>query len=274
MADLDLDLPSGRLRARTWGDDDAPLLLCGHGLSASLMAFAWLAPQLADVRRVVAIDFRGRGRSDITPRGTYGLHRHARDVLDAASALGAAAVAYAGWSMGALIGLRMLAEPDGARVRSLALIDHAGRMDREATEVVREGLARLDVVAPTKEDYVGAVRSARPVGEWSPFWDDYYDYELVHTDAGWTPSTDRVACAEDLDGILDVAPAELWKRITMPAVLIRAKKPIGGGLIVPADVRDALLAAAPDVRLVETSDDHFSIMEAPETLAAMRSVLV
>ena len=69
--DVDLTLPSGRIRARLWGDDGAPLLLCVHGLSANLCGFTYLAESLASRdRRVVAIDLRGRGRSEITPPGS------------------------------------------------------------------------------------------------------------------------------------------------------------------------------------------------------------
>jgi hypothetical protein len=41
--DFDLNLPSGRVRARRWGAEGAPLLLCIHGLSANLCGFTYLA---------------------------------------------------------------------------------------------------------------------------------------------------------------------------------------------------------------------------------------
>jgi pimeloyl-ACP methyl ester carboxylesterase len=274
QVEFDLALESGRIRARSWGEDDAPLLLCGHGLSSTLMSFAFLAPQLARAgRRVVAVDFRGRGRSDVTPPGTYGMAAHARDLLEAATALGAERFDYAGWSMGALIGLRMLAE--GAdRVRTLGLIDHAGRMDREAEEIIRSGLARLDVVAPTPDDYVGAVRSAGWVTPWTDFWDGYYRYELEQRpDGTWSPSSDRAACAEDLDAMRGEPFEELWLRITMPTVLIRANRGLAGGLVVPAAERDALLAAAPDVRVVEVPGDHYDTLVDERTVAALRDLL-
>ena len=63
----------------------APLLLCVHGLSTNLCGFTSLAEHLAGPhRQVVAIDLRGRGRSEVTPPGTYGLDSHARDVVDVA----------------------------------------------------------------------------------------------------------------------------------------------------------------------------------------------
>jgi len=79
--DCDIPLQSGRLRVRRWGAADAPAVLCVPGLSANLCGFDRLAEQLAgDTLRLVAIDLRGRGRSEVTGAGTYGWRHHARDV--------------------------------------------------------------------------------------------------------------------------------------------------------------------------------------------------
>src|SRR5262249_19797948 len=127
--DVDLNLPSGRIRARRWGAEGAPLLLCVHGLSANLCGFTDLAERLAGSnRRVVAIDLRGRGRSEVTPPGSYGLENHARDVVDVATMLGAEEFDLVGWSLGALISMRV-ALRNGTRLRSVTLIDHAGPTD-------------------------------------------------------------------------------------------------------------------------------------------------
>jgi pimeloyl-ACP methyl ester carboxylesterase len=272
--DFDLDLASGRLRARSWGPDDAPLLLCGHGLSASLLGFSWLAPKLAGPdRRVVAVDFRGRGASEITPEGTYGPHAHARDVLDAATALGAAQFDYAGWSMGALIALAV-AVTDGARLRSVTLIDHAGSSDPASIDLIRAGLARLDTVVPTPEDYLAALRTLVPVEPWSDFWDDYYRYELGQRDDGkWSARTSRAACTEDLETLLGFDAAACWPSLTMPTALVRALRPIGGGLIVPDEQRDAIVAAVPQLALHELDANHYTVMTHSGTLEAMRALL-
>ena len=117
--DFDLSLPSGRIRARRWGPNGAPLLLCIHGLSANHLAFAYLAECIAgDNRQVVSIDLRGRGRSTVTPPGSYGLSSHARDVIDVADALGAADFDIVGWSLGAMIAMKV-AQREGARLRSV-----------------------------------------------------------------------------------------------------------------------------------------------------------
>ena len=86
--DSDVPLESGRLRVRRWGAADAPAVVCVPGLSANLCGFDRLAERLAgDTLQLVAIDLRGRGRSEVTGAGTYGWRNHARDVLGVADAV-------------------------------------------------------------------------------------------------------------------------------------------------------------------------------------------
>ena len=77
--DCDIPLESGTLRVRRWGAADAPAVVCVPGLSANLCGFDRLAERLAgDTLQLVAIDLRGRGRSEVTGAGTYGWRSHAR----------------------------------------------------------------------------------------------------------------------------------------------------------------------------------------------------
>jgi pimeloyl-ACP methyl ester carboxylesterase len=273
--DVDLNLPSGRVRARRWGDEGAPLLLCVHGLSANLCGFTYLAEQLASRGpQVVAIDLRGRGRSDITPPGSYGLENHARDILDVASALGADEFDLAGWSLGALISMRV-ALRDGDRLRSVTLIDHAGPAEAAALAPIRSGLARLDAVVPTPDAYLSAIRSGGVIDPWSGFWDSYYTYELEQLpDGSWSPSTSRMAAEEDLYQQWPSDWSDHWRALTMPTVLVRAMKPLNGALIVPDRAVEALMATNPRVRVVETPEsNHFTCIVDPLTLAAMKELL-
>ncbi len=273
--DFDLSLPSGRIHARRWGTEEAPLLLCVHGLSANLCGFAYLAERLADSdRQVVAIDLRGRGRSEVTPPGTYGLANHARDILAVATALGADEFDLVGWSLGALISMRV-ALRDGARLRSVTLIDHAGPSDAAALAPIRDGLARLDAVAPTLDAYLEDVRAAGFIDPWSEFWDAYYTYELEQLDdRSWHSSTSRAAAEEDLYQDWPSDWTDHWQALTMPTVLVRAMRPLNGALIVPDRAVEALVATNPAVRVVETPDsNHFSCMVDPVTVMAIEELL-
>jgi pimeloyl-ACP methyl ester carboxylesterase len=271
--DFDIRLGSGRIRARRFGSEDAPLLLCIHGLSANLTAFDFLGDRLAQDRQVVAIDLRGRGRSDITAPGTYGLDNHARDVVEIATALGADEFDIAGWSLGALISMRV-ALRHGARLRSIALIDHAGPANPAALAPIRAGLARLDAVVPSPDAYLQAVRSAGAIEPWSAFWDAYYTYELEQRpDGTWSPSTSRAAAEEDLYQNWPTDWRDHWRALTAPTVLVRAMRPLNGALVVPDHAVDALVATNPSVRIVETADSsHTTCIIDPVTLKALQKL--
>jgi pimeloyl-ACP methyl ester carboxylesterase len=170
--EFDLDLQSGRVHAQRFGAADTPLVLAVHGLSANMRAFDYIAPELvADGgRQVVAVDLRGRGGSDVTAPGTYGLAAHARDMLEVATLLGHDRFDWVGWSLGAMIGILAAGlQPD--RIRHLGLIDHAGgHSDRSAVAAVITGLDRLDLDSATAEDYVGRVEALSYIRPFNDFW--------------------------------------------------------------------------------------------------------
>jgi 3-oxoadipate enol-lactonase len=274
VRELDVDLPAGRVHVEERGDAGAPLAICVHGLSGNLRSFDFLAERLVAARRRVAcVDLRGRGRSEVTPPGSYGIEAHARDVLALASALGAERYDHVGWSLGALVGIVAAARAP-ERVRTLGLLDHAGAMDPAAVDAVRAALARLDVVVPDPEAYVAAIRDAGVVQPWSEVWEGVYRYELGRADGGWSPTTDRDACLEDLAEIVEIdAIPLLWRSLSTPAALVRCTLPINGGLIVPAYVRDAIRAAVPGLRLVELEHNHYGLMTDERTAGALLDLL-
>ncbi len=267
---LDLDLPSGRVRVERSGPADAPAVICVHGLTANLRSWDRLRePLLAAGRQMLAIDLRGRGRSEDTGPGTYGLDGHADDVVAVADALEHETFAYVGWSMGALTGLEVVARA-GDRIPAVALLDAVGGMDDAAIEAVRAGTARLDAVVPTPEPYLDALKASGVFDPWDPFWDAYFTYELAPVDGGLSPSTSRPAVLEDLEVAgRDFTP--LWANLTMPTLLVWASQDLGGGLIVPVEVRDDFLARVPTATLHTVERNHYGIMIAegvPEAIVA------
>jgi pimeloyl-ACP methyl ester carboxylesterase len=274
MVEFTLELPAGRVAAVAHGEADAPLVLCVHGLSANARAFDVLAGALADDgRRVVALDLRGRARSQVTPPGTYGLAAHAADVVAAATSLGAEVFDYAGWSLGALVGI-VAASTAAGRMRRLVLLDHAGRMDDGALDAVRAGLARLGAVVDDPADYVARLREGGAIERWHDQWDAMYRRELREGDDGrWSPATSRAACEEDLDDLLARDWKEAWRPLAMATLLVRATRPLNGGLVVPAGERDGLVARAADATVVDVDANHFDLMTAGETQAAVQRFL-
>jgi len=190
---FDLNLTSGRIRVRRIGSSTAPLVLFVHGLSAHLHAFDFIVERLAAPdRQLVALDLRGRGRSEITPLGTYGLDAHCSDVLEVVTRLGADRFDLVGWSMGAMIGI-CAADRAPERLRRLVLIDGAGgNVDPGALDRVIKGLARLDMVVEQPSAYIEAVRTASGISPWTPFWDLYFEYELSSQGSGFKSDNQQI----------------------------------------------------------------------------------
>ncbi|WP_422746868.1 alpha/beta fold hydrolase [Mycobacterium sp. WMMD1722] len=273
--DVDIALRAGRVRARSWGREGAPLLVCIHGISANLTAFTYLAERIAGPdRRVVAFDLRGRGRSETTPPGSYGLEAHARDVLDLATALDAPTFDVAGWSLGALIAMQAAVDA-GARLRSVALIDHIGPAQAAALAPVRAGFARLDRVVGTPGEYLDTVRATGVIDPWTPFWDEHYTYELAELpDGTWRPSSSRAAAEEDLFQRWPRDWSHFWRALRMPTVAVRATRPINGAALIGDDAVAALHQVNPAVRVVDTAEsNHFTCVTDPATVTAVAANL-
>ena len=227
--DFDIPLESGRLRVRRWGAADAPAVLCVPGLSANLCGFDRLAERLAgDALQLVAIDLRGRGRSEVTGPGTYGWRNHARDVLGIADAVGAPSFAVIGQSSGAAIAMTC-AQLDAGACQRLVLVDLAGSSDQRAAVPVLASVSRLGTVYPSAQAAIALIKQIGIIPEWDEYWDRYFTYELREVDGGVTPASDRGAVLEDLgygnamywpdpDPPIHV----LWDAITMPALVLRA----------------------------------------------------
>lgn len=116
-----------RLHVVLQGPADAPLVLLIHGFAGGHFDWRDLMPELCDSDappvRVAAVDLRGYGRSDKTPRG-YDLTTAASDMCGAIRALGHTDALVVGHGEGGLIAWTMAAhEPQ--RVRGIVTLASA-----------------------------------------------------------------------------------------------------------------------------------------------------
>lgn len=274
-AAVDLLLPSGRLHAHRWGSPRGRLAVGIPGISANSRSFDYLGERLGGGRRqVVALDLRGRGRSSVTPPGTYGWRRHARDVLAAAAQIAAPPADVIGHSMGAFVAMEMAAIDAGA-VRRVVLIDGLGLPDLLAVTAIIRVVRRLAGPSPSADAYLERVRRAGAVNPWNEYWDRAFRYELVGGGGGVRPRTDPVAVLEDMAYGSWRDPHALWDRLTMPALLLRATRPLldGGGHVVSARDRDHFLSSVPTAEVVEVDANHYGVMTHPTTASAIRAFL-
>ena len=280
--DSDIPLESGRLRVRRWGAADAPAVLCVPGLSANLCGFDRLAERLTgDTRQLVAIDLRGRGRSEVTGAGTYGWRSHARDVLGIADAVEAPSFAVTGQSSGAAIAMTC-AQLEPSRVERLVLVDLAGSPDARAAVPVVASVSRLGTVYPSAQAAIALIKQTGIVPEWDEYWDRYFRYELRDVDGGVAASTDRGAVLEDLgygNAMYWPGPEApihaLWQAISMPALVLRARREIlpGFGFILPAAEAERFAATVPSARVVEIDANHYTITTHDDSIAAIGAFL-
>ena len=127
-----------------------------HGLTRNSADFEVIAPLIAQSgRRVLAVDVRGRGRSDRAPDPmTYQPATYAQDVLALLNQTGIERAVFLGTSMGGLITMALAAIR--SKVIAAAIVNDVG------PEVAKEGLARI------------AAYSGQPVD--TPTWADAAAY--------------------------------------------------------------------------------------------------
>ncbi|MEA2672146.1 MAG: hypothetical protein QOG45_2366 [Chloroflexota bacterium] len=274
-AELDVLLPSGRLRAYRFGPARGRLAVGIPGISANSRSFDFLGERLGGGRRqLVALDLRGRGHSSVSPPGTYGWRRHARDVLGAAAQLGRPPFDVIGHSMGAFVAMEM-AGLDASDIRRVVLVDGLGLPDMLAVTAILRVVRRLSGPSRSADDYLERVRMTGAVTPWNEYWDRAFRYELTADADGVRPRTDPVAVLEDMayGGWRD--PRALWDRLAMPVLLVRATRPLlslGGHVVGTAD-RDRFLRAVPGAEAVEVDANHYGVMTHPATASAIRSFL-
>ncbi|HEY8201965.1 MAG TPA: alpha/beta fold hydrolase [Actinomycetota bacterium] len=270
VEELDLHLTSGRVHAARLGGQ-GPLVVCLPGLSANLRSFDVIGRRLADGGfHVVVLDLRGRGRSETTPPGTYGWPAHAADAAEVAQRLGARSMHLVGWSMGAFVAMQ-LATMEPQLLDKVVLLDACGATSERAEALIRLVIERLGVVHPSFRQYVELVRQTGAITPWDPLWERYFAYELEPAEGGVRARTSRGAVTEDFEYGTSHDPRRLWPGLTMPALLVRAARPLvpRGPFIVSARDRDAFARGVPQATVVEVDANHYGVITHPGTADAI-----
>ena len=117
-----------------------PALLLGGSLGTTHALWDRHVELLSDTHRVVAFDHRGHGRSPVPP-GPYRIADLGRDVLALADALRIDRFAYAGVSIGGMVGLWLGAHAS-ERLTRLVLIDTSARVDAPEAFLARARTVR------------------------------------------------------------------------------------------------------------------------------------
>jgi pimeloyl-ACP methyl ester carboxylesterase len=258
-----IPLESGVVHVESNGDPDGNLVLCVHGLSANCRSFDRLVPALvADGHHVVTMDLRGRGRSEITPPGTYGWDSHVRDLLAIADFYDADSFDMVGHSMGGFIGMTLAANYS-QRCSRLVLIDALAVPEPSALIPIAKSVSRLCRTYPSTAEALAYVQDSGTIRPWNEFWDTYIEWELEQAaDATVRVRTDLTAVTEDSADAARHDLYSLWPRIRCPVLLVRSTLPLvpNGGLVVAAQDAERFAAQVPNATVVELDADHYNII--------------
>lgn len=204
---VDVAVPGGDLRVGVWdpegGDAGAPTAVLVHGVTASHLAWQFVAEALPGVR-VIAPDLRGRGRSSGVG-GSAGMARHADDLAAVFAALDLAPTVVVGHSMGGFVAV-VFADRHPGLVTELLLVD--GGLPLAAPEglspaelvaaILGPTAARLDMRFADTTAYLDFWRTHPAfAADWTPELEHYLDYDLVPDGPQRRPATSLRMVEED-----------------------------------------------------------------------------
>lgn len=266
-----IDLTSGTLHVESNGDPLGHLILCVDGLSANCQSFDRFVPVLAAAgHHVVTMDLRGRGRSEITPAGSYGWGSHVRDLLEIADLYGADSFDVIGHSMGGFIGMSLAAQYP-RRCGRLILVDAVGRPEPGALLSITKSIGRLCQTYPSAPAALSQMRAVGSVGAWDKFWDSYFGWELEPIGVDVRIRTDLAAVGEDSAYASTHDVYGLWPRLRCPVLLVRASRPMApaGGLVVSQADAERFADEVRHATVVDVDANHYSILISPSAISAI-----
>ena len=170
-----------RLHVRDYG---APLsralpVVCLPGLARTAADFESLAPALSSAgqRRVLVLDYRGRGKSDYDPNpANYNLHVELADLLAVLTALGIGRATFIGTSRGGLLSM-LLAVARPTAIAGCVLNDIGPAIELEGLMRIKGYVGKLPAPASIGE---AADTLRRRFGNQFPKWDDGHWLAFAH----------------------------------------------------------------------------------------------
>ena len=216
-----IDLPGRglRLHYRDWGGSGPPILLL-HGLSSNTRIWDWTAPLLTDRFRVIALDQRGHGPSDV-PESGYGFDETVPDVVAFIEARGLDRPIVVGHSWGASVALALGVEhPE--HTRGVVMVD-GGLIELSRHRTWAE--AERDLMPPELdgipvESFVKGIRQWQQAADWS---DELGEMVLANFAIRDEKVYRRLPIPLHMQiarAIYEMRPSDLLPKLTRPALAI------------------------------------------------------
>jgi pimeloyl-ACP methyl ester carboxylesterase len=251
--------------------DQLPPILCLPGLVRTAADFETLAPEIGQGRRVVAIDYPGRGESGRSRDvARYAPEACARDVMDVCAALHIHRAVLIGTSFGGLLAMGLAAARPGL-IRGVILNDIGPDVGSEGADFVRNFVGN-DPALETLDACAAFLRTSLPPMS-------------LHTDAEWRrmaeltyqPGSDgrfRPVWDIRIAQLLNRPPPDLWPLFGalshVPVLLIRGAV---SNILLPATVT-RMQDVHPKMTVVTLPGiGHAPILTEPPALAAIQTFL-
>lgn len=231
---------------------EGEVLLLVHGFPIDRRIWVHQVAGLSDIRRVVAVDLRGRGRSPAEAGDGWTMDTHADDLAETISSLGVKAVDLGGLSMGGYIGFAFLRRyPD--MVRSLILVSTRAAGDPPEYRTGRTMTAERALHHGTRALAGSMLPNLLAEGASQ----QVQEQVLAMFDAvpGETSAADSLAMRDRADS------TPMLGSITVPTLVIEG----AGEQLLPAGTGRAMADAIPGARLASiTGAGHFAPVENPD----------
>lgn len=253
------------------GQNDGTPIICLPGLTRNSRDFEDLANYLADRRRVLTIDFRGRGFSDHDPNWkNYHPGTYVNDVWTLLDSLDIPKVIVVGTSLGGLCAMAMAAQ-HGERLAGVVMNDIGPEINPAGLARVQEYTGRVEPVSTWQE---AAGQTRQIYGEWLPGLTDK-DYEKM----AWKAyrEDDNGVPRLDIDNNIGRAVRDVGAQKGDPWQFYAALKDkpvtlLWGVLsdILTEDIIDKMKMAKPDLDVIPVPNrGHVPLLDEPECLAAI-----
>ena len=265
-----------KLALQEWGDADAPVVVCVHGLTRNGHDFDALARDLAGSYRVICPDLPGRGHSDWLDDPMLYQAQHYVTALAHLLARIGRDVAWVGTSLGGICGM-VVAATDGAPISRLVLNDVGPFIPADALRRIRDYmLASGASPAMSRFPDIEAVeRHLRLVhAPFGPLSDAQWA-ELARNSARTLPDgrftmhyDPRIG--EPLRGHdpVDVDMWAFWDKISVPRLVIRGET---SDILLPETLARMAISGA-EVRVVAETGHAPALLD-PAQIEAIRSFL-
>lgn len=250
-----------------WEGTGKPIV-CVHGITANCRSWDVLASALTPKHRMLAMDLRGRGRSDKPPSG-YSLAHHIQDIMCLMDDLGMEQAVLMGHSLGAFISLVFAAQhPD--RTDRIILVDGGGKLSSDQLNkvfaAIKPALDRLEQVFPSADAYIEAMKSAPYIHPWSPAIESYYRYELEEVNGGVKTNIDPVHIQEEAANIRKVEPDQFYTKVSSKVLILRATDGLFSqdDLLLPERVVETMVREIPNASRFDVEGvNHYGIVFQP-----------